>query len=409
MDQKVSLRADAAVLRGELLESKIFAEANRIREEFYAETPNILITVGRLMSDSSEDLKDPKVPFNTHSLLLEPTSGINASKTRRFRLHVAEVPEYILYVGQIVGVIGRVTGSRDLHAERIICGAPVPEVDLLSNPTQSQSVHVSIASGPYSPENMLIFDSIGELEARIRNTNPPDYLIVMGPFLDINHPAVATGTIQDSFERPATFDDIYREEIVPKLNRLARTCESTKTELIIVPATNEARYLLPLPQPAWNYFQKDLPASVTFASNPSTIDIGGLQFLVTSTDALSAINANVLFKQNPNDPNSLNRVESCLAQILKSRALFPVMPSSLRIDPARRHLTDIIDDSNFPHVIVTPSLSGKRFVKKLSNRIFVNPGFMSDASGTQSSIVELVINPGANNLYERINGEPVLL
>jgi hypothetical protein len=56
-------------------------------------------------------------------------------------------------------------------------------------------------------------------------------------------------------------------------------------------------------------------------------------------------------------------------------------------------------------------LAGKRFIKKISDRVFVNPGFMSDAAGSTSSIAEIVIGvPGGSGPYDvcgRISGDLV--
>jgi hypothetical protein len=210
----------------------------------------------------------------------------------------------------------------------------------------------------------------------------------------------------------------WSPEIIPKLSRLARGCENARTRLIIVPALNEARFDYPLPQPPlnsvadriplWDSLVKELPTSVMYASNPCTLEIDNLKILVTSTDALSAINSNILFKQDSSESSSLARVDQCLHQLLQARSLFPVMPSSLRIEPSLRHCLDI-DESQFPHLIIIPSLSGKKFIKKIKNRVFINPGFRSDSTGSNSSIAELVIQPGFADIETRVNGELIKL
>ena len=415
MDQKVQLRAEAAAYRGEIVEHLIYAEIEKIIAS--NESPDLQGFVGRVLSESSEDVKDPKLPINPHSVILESTTGQNAGK-RKVKLFLHECPEYILYAGQIVGAVGRLMAAgRELHAQKLVCGAPIPEIKMLAS-APTAPVHVSIAAGPYSPENMLIFDSISELEARVRSEHAPDVLIVLGPFLDVNHPSVASGIVMDSFNRPASFEDIYREEIIPKLARLARACENARTELYLVSSTNEARISLPLPQPPlntlavdlWSFLVKELPQSVKYLSNPSFIRIADIDIYVTSTDALSAVNSNVLFKQS-SEEGSLNRVDACLDQFLRSRTIFPVNPCGLRIEPSERHRLEL-PEAELPHVIISPSLAGKRFIKKVSGRVFVNPGFMSDASGTNSSMAQLVINPTTTDqtdIYSRISGELVKL
>lgn len=414
MDQKVQTRAEAAALRGELLEHLIYTELEKLLSQ--SESQDLTIFVGRVLSESSEDSKDGKLPINPHSVILEASTGRNQGKT--VKLFANECPEYILYAGQIVGAIGRLmAGGRELHAEKLVCGAPLAPVKTLGTPNTAP-VHVAVAAGPYSPENMLLFDSIAELEARIRSGNAPDVLILMGPLLDINHPLIASGTLLDSFNRPATFEDIYREEIVPKLARLARSCENARTELVIVPAVNEARISLPLPQPPidalnaeiWKLLVRELPNSVKFLANPSLLRIADIDLYISSTDGLSALNSNVLFKQSAEE-GSLGRVDACLDQFLRGRSLFPVSPCGLRIEPTQRYKLDL-HETQLPHVIISPSLAGKKFIKKVSGRVFVNPGFMSDAAGTNSSLAELVIGPEGpdrNDLNARITGELIKL
>ena len=415
MDQKISVRTDSVLYRGDLLEAKLYAEISALASK--RDSPDLQIVVGRIVSETNEDLKDMKVPFNDHSLVIEPVTGSIASKKRRMRFFIHEAPQYVLFIGQIVAAIGRVTNTgKDFHADTILCGpsAPPPQAVVVDN-APTAPIHVTFASGPYSPDNMLIFDSLGELESRVRD-NPPDVLVVTGPFLDVNHPQIASGMTYDSFNRPVTFDDIYKEEIIPKLARLARSCENAKTELIIVPSTNEARFDFPIPQPplnqssesVWELLVRELPKSVKFHSNPCTLILGDTRILLTSADALSVINSNVLFKQGE---GQLGRVDACLDQIIRSRSLFPVMPNNLRIDHASRHLADIRDD-NIPHIVVSPSLAGKRFIKNINGRVFVNPGFMSDPPGTTSSLAEIVIGPPAgdpNDICARVTGNLVKL
>jgi DNA polymerase alpha subunit B len=415
MDQKIALRADAAAFRGELLEAKIYAQVEAILAS--RDNSDLSIFVGRVTSEIVEDLKDPKLPINTHSLVLEGATGRAAG--RRIKLIIHECSEYILYSGQIVGAVGRVMAAgREFHADTIVCGpaCPSPTASLKGSVPTAPTIHVTIASGPYSPDNMLIFDSIAELEVRIRHESP-DVLFVMGPFLDISHPLVAAGTLEDSFGRAVTFEDIYKQEIIPKLARLARACENARTQLVIVPAINEARLNWPLPQPSlqsvgkriliWEALVKELPQTVTYTSNPATVTVGDMNILVTSTDALSSINGNVLFKQGA-DESSLGRVDACLDQLLRARSLFPVTPSTLRIEPSMRPCLDITE-SDFPQIVILPSLAGKRFIKKVSGRVFVNPGFMSDATGSSSSIAEILIQPTGADVQSRVTGDLVKL
>jgi len=148
---------------------------------------------------------------------------------------------------------------------------------------------------------------------------------------------------------------------------------------------------------------KELPPSVSYVSNPAMISVSNLNMLVTSTDAVTSINTNILFKQGD---GCLPRVDACLDQLLRARSLFPVMPSTVRIEPSQRFRLDI-SETKFPHIVVTPSLAGRGFIKKISDCVFVNPGFMSDATYSNSKIAELIVQPGTGNVLERVNGDLV--
>ena len=379
MDQSVKLRAGAAADRLELLESLIAGEAAAAAECLGKDW-----FVGRVLSEATEEGKDPKVPISTHSLVLE------SSNEKRVKLMISECAEYLVYAGQILGAVGTLNKD-EFHAIQLVT-APVPD---LPPTTQALTTsHLLVASGPYSPDSMLLFDSLAELEVQVR-AEAPDVLVLMGPLLDAGHPVVASGTVQDSFGRASTFEAVYTEEIFPKLSRLARACETAKTRLLIVPAVNEARFDFPLPQPPintstnplWTALVKELPASVQFCSNPVSVELGGTHLLISSTDALSSLNSSLLFKQAP---EGSGRVETCLREMLSARTLFPLMPSAVRIDPARR---SALDFSTMPSVVISPSLSGRRFVKTVAGRTFVNPGFLSDATGTTSSLAKIVLAP----------------
>lgn len=320
----------------------------------------------------------------------------------------------LVFPGQTIAAIGKMHGLHDtFHAEEILCGGP-PLAPVTTNTSKCSPspLHLTVACGPFSPNDTLVFDALSDLEARVRE-RPPDVLILMGPLLDCGHPSVACGSVTDSFGRPVTFDQIYKEEIVPKLARLARACDNCRVQLIIVPSLQEVRFNYPLPQPPmtinalWEYVRAELPSSVRFVSNPATVELSDIRLLVSSTDALSSLNSTLEFKQG----NSLlGRVDSCLEQMLRSRSLFPAAPSSIRIDSQNRAALDM---EELPHVIVFPSISGKRFVKQISGRIFVNPGFMCDMSGS-SSLADIVVNPPqsvdcAGDLFSRISAEVVKL
>jgi DNA polymerase alpha/epsilon subunit B len=60
-------------------------------------------------------------------------------------------------------------------------------------------VSLVAASGPFSPSDDLSYEPLEALlEACARQA--PDVVVLSGPFLDCEHPAVAAGTLDETFE-----------------------------------------------------------------------------------------------------------------------------------------------------------------------------------------------------------------
>ena len=65
---------------------------------------------------------------------------------------------------------------------------------------------VLLAAGPLTAAGSLAFEPLEELLEAAATGRAPDALILMGPFVDVEHSAVADGSL------PVTFEQLFAEQ-----------------------------------------------------------------------------------------------------------------------------------------------------------------------------------------------------
>jgi hypothetical protein len=132
------------------------------------------------------------------TLEIEGSRGLSAGA--RTKLDCSLLSSFSFFPGQVVGILGRnPTGSR-LTPHKVIdtmpppAEAPLPEVPPAA---QHQCARVVIASGPFVPSTKLEFSGLHAVLAYCRQ-QPPDALILCGPFIPDNHSQLLT--LRTSFQ-----------------------------------------------------------------------------------------------------------------------------------------------------------------------------------------------------------------
>lgn len=110
-------------------------------------------------------------------------------------LDVSELRECCLFPGQIIAVEGLNPSENLFKVEDIYTGNFLP---MAKPPCLTNELKMVVAAGPFTQSNDLDFIPLWELMAQVAE-DEPHILILIGPFLDYNHPKVQSNTLNISY------------------------------------------------------------------------------------------------------------------------------------------------------------------------------------------------------------------
>jgi DNA polymerase alpha subunit B len=291
-----------------------------------------IIAVGRIASDSLEGKLNPA------SLVLETSRRTGAG--RRVPLKVDSVPSANFFPGQIVALRGINPSGEYFTVKEVL---PIP----LLPPAASSAValdninerldgdanpplNIMIAAGPYTADDNLDFEPLQELCQKAAESYA-DGLVLMGPFLDIEHPLLASG----DFDLPdingldpdtATLSIMFRHCISAPLARLAAAVPSIT--IVMVPSVRDAvsRHVS-WPQEMILKKELGLPKQTRMVSNPVTLSFNECVIGMSSHDVLSELRREEVLHGRPAEGNLLTRLPKYLVE---QRHFFPLFPPTAR-------------------------------------------------------------------------------
>lgn len=403
--------------------------------------------VGRICIDSlaiSSSLR-----LNDKSLLLEPSrfTGSGVRVNLNLAPLVAAGGGYSLFPGQIVGIEATNPSGRSLNVSKLHLPPQLPIPT--SNTTQlrnyypstksNQSTHIVTASGPYALSDSLWFEPLADLVATlIKDT--PDVLILLGPFVSINHPLIENGMIDMS---P---NEIFKQRIAPILKQLVdstalKNGEAGGVQIILVPSTSDAcSEYLAFPQPplasapiaasadAYNNRQRladmgldTLGTNVLLFPNPVQFTVNELVVCVSSIDTVFDINqaqlthaATAPAATETGVLGKSDRIAGVFQHVLNQRCLYPLYPpaSGANLDTTRAlsiisttptaikaeipdmdtHMADENDQPPtgatqlvaIPDILIIPSRL-QPTTKQIGQTLCVNPGHMTKNGSGKSA------------------------
>ncbi|CAN6301501.1 unnamed protein product [Urochloa humidicola] len=343
--------------------------------------------------------------LNEKSILLQ--GSVEHSKGERVRLDLKDLDHFSLFPGQVVGIEGHNPSGHCFVASKLIDSIPVSvdaqlpsakkqAVDSESHQNSdtaapSRALSSVIAAGPYTTTDNLLFEPLQELLSYACRKQP-QLLILMGPFIDSDHPDIKRGTVDQ------TFHDIFHFEILRKIQDFTQYLGNT-VRVILVPSVRDAHHDFVFPQPAFDLnLPEDTTHQISCLANPSIFSSNQIQFGCCTVDILKQLSGEEISRRPPGGKPG-DRIGRLAAHILKQQSYYPLYPPAAGVPLDFSLAKEALEISSAPDVLLLPSdlapfvkvLSlgeGSDYQKKL---ICMNPGRLSKGIGG-GTFVELYYN-----------------
>ncbi|CAI6096446.1 unnamed protein product [Clonostachys chloroleuca] len=362
-----------------------------------------VVAVGRIASDAMEG------KLNAASLVLETPRRLGMGL--RVPLNMSRQKNWSFFPGQIVALRGINTSGHDFivneilsipllnnaasspsnleaHIQRLHGGA-----DAMDSDSDPSPLNIIFAAGPYTADDNLDFEPLHALCTQAADTYA-DVLVLNGPFIDVDHPLIATGDFDLPEEAQfdpdtATMTTVFKYLFSVALNRLCSI--NPHLTVVLVPSVRDIiDKHVSWPQDAFPRKELGLPKAVRIVSNPMSLSINEMLLGISSQDALFELRSEEVSKFA-----SGNMLERLCRYLIEQRHFFPLFPPMDRkslpktgteegiatgavMDVSYLKLGEIINVR--PDVMVTPS-SLPPFAKVVESVLVINPGPLSKRRG----------------------------
>ncbi|KAK3847764.1 MAG: DNA polymerase alpha/epsilon subunit B-domain-containing protein [Linnemannia gamsii] len=381
--------------KGEALDDRIDAFAEHYRKsypktEFHNPrypSQSVVTVVGRICSDANEG------KANEQSLLLETSRSLGNGA--RVKLDVMEVQGFSFFPGQIVvlsgmnshGSIFAVTRVHELPSLPMAGASPADLEDFQYRKMAGQPIKMIVAAGPYTLSDNLLFEPFAALMEHV-NTERPDVLLLMGPFISSTHPLIASGDVD-------MMPEAYFAKHISALLAKHQERYPKEMQILMVPSLQDVIHeTLVMPQPEFEHRRSlALPAGTYCLPNPAQFTINEMVFAVNTSDILMHLSGDEIAR-NPKRTDRMGRLSK---YIIDQRNMHPVYPG-LASDPdcgIDFNQIDLMDLRVCPDVVIVPSKL-KHFAKIVDNVVVVNPNQLSKMQ-TGGTFAKLTIHPLPEN------------
>ncbi|KAL4278613.1 hypothetical protein GQ457_03G026450 [Hibiscus cannabinus] len=345
-----------------------------------------IFAVGMICCDGEGHLNDK-------SILLQ--SSVEHSGGQRVRLELNKLSLFSFFPGQVVGIKGHNPSGHCLIASELVdyiplsiaADADLPPAKKQALDEEIQAAHLSsapteitmiIAAGPFTTTDNLLFEPLSELLAYATRKSPR-LLILLGPFIDSEHPQIKKGTVDLSF------DDIFQTEVLRKVQDYLEYMGPT-ARLVMVPSVRDANNDFVFPQPAFNLDSLNVRHQITNLNNPGIFEVDQVKIGCCTVDILKHLSGEEMSRHwvegKPND-----RLSRLASHILAQRSFYPLYPPAEGVPMDFSLAPEALGISSVPELLILPS-DIKYFVKVLSvgeeemkRCVCINPGRLAKGEG----------------------------
>lgn len=218
--------------------------------------------------------------LNPNSVLLE--GSMKLSQGNRIRLDLSKCASYRVFPGQVVVVKGTNPSGFCVVASEVLPGLPLPfkctpveELVQLAEGRSAQGQSYIIAAGPYTTPEDLDYEPLTAL-LECCTAHRPDMLLLLGPFVDVDHPLIRGGMLDE------TFDDVFHSRVAGPLNEYM-TETGGRTRVVLMPSTRDVHHDPVFPQPPL-----EATGDAIHVANPCTFSCNDVVLGCSTADWLMA-------------------------------------------------------------------------------------------------------------------------
>lgn len=301
-----------------------------------SQSTNEVVAVGRIASDSL----DGKI--NTATLVLEASRRMGAGA--RTPLKMGRVSGFQFFPGQIVALKGINASGEDFTVSEILDAPLLPNAasppatmgahltrlqggpDAMDTDSTPAPLNILLGAGPYTADDNLDFEPLHAICSQAADTYA-DALILTGPFLDVDHPLLATGDFdlpEEAMTEPdtATMTTVFKYLISPAFQQLSAS--NPNITILLIPSVRDviSKHVAwpqePFPRPSLG-----LPKCVRIVGNPMTLSLNEIVTGISSQDILAQLRQEEVLGGKPTEANLLARLPRYL---IEQRHFFPIYP-----------------------------------------------------------------------------------
>ncbi|GJJ78996.1 DNA polymerase alpha subunit B [Entomortierella parvispora] len=345
--------------------------------------PAPVTVIGRICADTDEG------KANEQSLVLETSRSLGYGD--RVRLDVTEIQGFSFFPGQIVVLTGinsnghafAVTTVHEMPALPMAAASPLELEEFQYKKLGGQPLKMITAAGPYTLNDNLLFEPFAALMDRV-NKERPDVLLLIGPFISSQHPAILSGNVD------MTPEEYFATYISSRLSQHQERYPK-EMQILLVPSLQDIIHeTIVMPQPEFEQKRSlRLPAGTYCLPNPAQFTINEMVFAVNSTDILTHLSGGDI-SRNPLRSDRMGRLSKSIIEQRNLHPVFPGLASELEsgIDYDQY---DLMDLRVCPDIVILPSRL-RHFAKTVDNVIMINPNQLCKGQ-TGGTFAVLTIHP----------------
>ncbi|CAH7686099.1 DNA polymerase alpha/epsilon subunit B-domain-containing protein [Phakopsora pachyrhizi] len=297
-----------------------------------------------------------------------------------------------LFPGAIIGVRGRNGGGNYFSVNEILSmptsktpkSAP-EDLIKMSSSLNSLPISFSVACGPFTWDDDLEFLPFESLINQLTKEKP-DLLILLGPFIDINHPFIKAGDID---KMPS---EIFKEKITQKLKKMIEVIPNLR--IVLIPSQRDLLISHSVyPQSGFDSTELGLNVKgIVCLTNPVIFKINELVVGISNVDVLMPLRKEEFFKpavvmneDQSDDSNSKDIISRACRHLLRQGSFYPLFPSAVgggadlvNLDLIHHDLLDL--RTNPVDILILPS-SLTAFSKAIDSKVIANPRQLCKGKG----------------------------